>query len=179
MKTISAPRVVALLLCLFVVALFPLSSFAQNSGEKPLISITGPSKVQEYCPPNADCIGLSFTLRRTGPGLDQPLTVFLRYEGVATPGVDYMALPAQVVFAAGSELATVSSTPIDDTLFEGDETIVAQIMVGLNYGVDLEHRQATTVLLDNDPVTPPIVGLELVTREAGETSPFQNAIFWA
>jgi hypothetical protein len=146
--------------------------------ELPVVSISGPSTVLESCPPNADCVGLYFTLRRTGPGLDQPLYVFIRYRGTATAGVDYEALPAPVTFEAGRDTLTVSSVPIDDTLYEGDETIVAEVLPLTTYDVDPNRWQATTVLRDNDPPAPPVVSLELVTRDAAETRIDQNAIFW-
>jgi hypothetical protein len=144
----------------------------------PVVSISAPSAVLESCPPNADCVGLEFRLRRTGPGRDQPLTAFLLYGGTATADVDYWALPRQVTFEAGSEFATVSSTRIDDTLFEGDETIVATIGEGIGYYIDPNRRQATTVLRDDDPLQPPIVSLAVVERDAGETLIFQDSVLW-
>ena len=150
--------------------------------DRPVVSISGPSVVLEFCPPNADCVGLEYPLRRTGPGLDQPLTVFLLYLGTAMAEVDYPALPRQVTFEAGQEFASafsIPSIPIDDTLFEGDETIIASIVEGLDYYVDPNRRQATTVIRDNEPPAPPVVSLELVVREAMETRIDQNAILWA
>jgi hypothetical protein len=135
--------------------------------------------VPEFCPPNADCAGSSFSLRRTGPGLDQPLTVFVHYRGTAVTDVDYPALPGLVTFEAGRDLASVSTIPIDDTLFEGDETIIAEVIPLVDYHVDPNRWQATTILRDNAPPAPPVVSLELVGREAMETRIDQNAIFWA
>jgi len=147
--------------------------------DRPVVSISGVSTVLEFCPPNADCAGISFSLWRTGPGLDQPLTVSLFYQGTAMADVDYRALPSQVTFEAGQEFASASSIPIDDTLYEGDETIIADIVEGFGYYVDPNRRQATTVIRDNDPLAPPVVSLELVERDAAETRIDQNAIFWA
>lgn len=145
----------------------------------PVVSISGLSGTPEFCPPNADCAGISFSLRRTGPGLERPLTVFIRYRGTAMADVDYVALRAPVTFEAGRDLVGVSSNPIDDTLYEGDETIIAEILPLVDYYVDPNRWQATTIIHDNDPPAPPVVSLELVDRDAAETLPFQNAIFWA
>src|SRR6266540_2388109 len=84
-----------------------------SGGDRPVVSISGFSTVLEFCPPNAACAGIDFLLRRTGPGLEQPLTVFLLYRGTATADVDYRALPGQVTFEAGKDLASAFSIPID------------------------------------------------------------------
>src|SRR6266516_408831 len=46
-------------------------------GDLPVVSISGFDQVPESCPPNAACSGIEFTLRRTAPGLERALTVFL------------------------------------------------------------------------------------------------------
>ena len=147
--------------------------------DRPVVSITGPSRVLEFCPPNADCIGINFFLRRTGAGLERPLTVSLLYGGTAIAEVDYGALPRQATFEAGQDFASVFSVPIDDALYEGDETIIAHIIESSDYYVDPNRTSATTVIHDNDPPAPPVVSLELVGQEAMETRIDQNAIFWA
>jgi hypothetical protein len=149
------------------------------AGDRPVVSISTFSNTLEFCPPNAGCAGIIFNLRRTGPGLNQPLTVFLRYTGTATAGSDYHALPSEVTFEAGNEFASATSTPIDDTLHEGDETIIADIIEGLNYHADPNRWRATTVILDNEAPAPPIISLELIEGDAAETLPTQNAIFTA
>ena len=154
----------------------------------PVISISGYPAVVEYCPPNALCVPIEFRVQRTGPGLDQPLTVYLRYQGSAAPGIDYEQLPSQVTIEAGRDSATVLSLPIDDTFFEGDETIIAEIAEspGLpgdrtaTYGIDPARRQATTIIRDNeDGRVRPVVSLELVDGNAAETRIDQNNIDWA
>lgn len=145
----------------------------------PVVSISGISTVLEFCPPNAACAGISFSLRRIGPGLDRSLTVFVRYRGTATADVDYRALPGLVTFEAGSDLAMASSIPIDDTLYEGDETIIAEVLPLTTYHVDPNRWQATTIIRDNDPPAPPVVSLELVDPVAMETPGFQNFAKWA
>ena len=104
------------------------------------------------------CVALEFLLRRTGPGLDQPLTVYLRYLGTASSGTDYEALPPRVIFEAGRDSARVVSFPIDDTFFEGDETVIAEIADSPGvpgervptYRIDPNRNRATTIIRDNE-----------------------------
>jgi hypothetical protein len=144
----------------------------------PIVSIRGSSDVLEFCPPNADCISLSYLLRRTG-ALELPLTVFVQVGGTATPEFDYQALPRTVTFEAGRDTASIQSAPLDDQLYEGNETVVVTLVSGLDYLVDPNLRSVTTIIHDNEQPVPPVVSLELVIREAGETLINQNAIFWA
>ncbi|MGI8605383.1 MAG: Calx-beta domain-containing protein [Verrucomicrobiales bacterium] len=101
-----------------------------------LITITSTTVTPEHCNDTMLCAGINFQLTRGDTGIEAPLTVLLHYEGTATAGVDYQALPASVTFAAGANTASLFSNPIDDTLVEGDETIIA-------------------VIDDPPPVTPP------------------------
>ena len=144
----------------------------------PVVSIRGSSDVLEFCPSNADCISLSYLLRRTG-ALDHPLTVFVEVGGTATPYFDYRELPRSVTFESGADTASIFSVPLDDLLYEGNETVVVTLISGLDYLVDPNLRSATTIIHDNELPVPPVVSLELVIREAGETLINQNAIFWA
>ena len=151
----------------------------EGPADLPVVSLTGLGPVLEFCPPNAICAPIILTLRRTGPGLDQPLAVFLHYGGTATPDVDYHSLATQVTFAAGQEQASVTGAPLDDLLFEGDETVVADLVAGVTYSADPQQRQVTTVIQDNEAPSPPIVSLTLVDSISTETHIDQNNIDWA
>jgi hypothetical protein len=144
----------------------------------PVVSIRGSSDVLEFCPPNADCISLSYLLRRTG-ALDHPLTVFVEVGGTATSYFDYRELPRTVTFETGADTASIFSVPLDDLLYEGNETVVVTLISGLDYLVEPTLRSVTTIIHDNELPVAPVVSLELVIREAGETLINQNAIFWA
>lgn len=160
-------------------------SLAQNSADLPVVSIHGGGVVLEYCPPNADCASLSFLLRRTGPGLEQPLTVRVFFGGTAAYAIDYAEFPGTVTFAAGQDRASLWSVPIDDTVHEGDETVVARLMLwntaaANHYRIDPSNAMATSTIRDNDPPRmPPVVSLELVDGSATETLSGQNFADWA
>ncbi|MBD2144906.1 Calx-beta domain-containing protein [Sphaerospermopsis sp. FACHB-1194] len=64
-----------------------------------------------------------FTLTRIG-NLASALTVNYTVVGTAVNGTDYTSLPGNVSFAAGASTAVVNVTPVDDTGFEGDETVI-------------------------------------------------------
>ena len=64
----------------------------------------------------------TIAIRRTGP-TDLPLTVNFVIAGSATPGVDYHTLPTSVTIQPGKHAAFLTVRPIDDTVFEGNETV--------------------------------------------------------
>jgi hypothetical protein len=105
-----------------------------------------------------------FTVYRTGP-TNEPLTVHYRVEGTANNGVDYEELSGSVTFEGGASTALVEVGPFDDTLIEGNETVVLTLLPPL---VDVFPppyvlcwpSEATCYIEDNDfaPVNePPVV----------------------
>jgi len=83
MRTSNLPRYSFILALAIAASGIPPSSPAQNA-DLPVVSIRGGGFTPEYCPPNADCVGLGFMLTRTGPGLGNPLTVRISFGGTAT-----------------------------------------------------------------------------------------------
>ncbi len=57
--------------------------------------------------------------------LAEELTVWLKFEGSATPGQDYEVLPAQVTIPSHRESLDLLVTALDDEIGEGPETVVA------------------------------------------------------
>lgn len=105
-----------------------------------------------------------FTLTRTGD-VSQPLTVGLRVIGTATPGVDYVALPTNVVFAAGSATAELVVQPLDDLIGEPDETVTVVLLGSTEY--DLRASMAATVVIKDDGDVP-LASLSVVRAGAYE-----------
>src|SRR6266853_3024203 len=120
----------------------------------------------------------TFTVRRTGP-TNFPLIVFYQLGGSASNGVDYEQLGSSVQIPAGALEASFIVKPIDDSLVEGNEAVVAQLTgsplacatCGYNIGVP---SNAVVVILDNDGPTatnhPPSVAI---------TTPHNGAVFAA
>jgi len=115
--------------------------------------------------------------------LEQPLTVRVFFGGTATFGIDYEAFPSTVTFAPGQDTAILSSVPIDDTVYEGDETVQARVVAWNSanppYGIAPSNVTATVIIRDNDPPGLPVVSLELVDGSATETLSGQNFADWA
>jgi Ca2+-binding RTX toxin-like protein len=117
---------------------------------KPVISIAAGTNAQE-----GGAQG-SFNLTRDGD-LSQTLTVNLSAPtGTATSGTDYQNLPTTVTFAAGESQATVVLSAIDDSIYEGKETVTLGIVNGNNYQISSASGSATIELLDNE--AQPIIG---------------------
>ena len=92
----------------------------------------------------------AFTLTRSGD-TSQPLTVDYAVTGSATPDVDYVVLPGSVTIPTGAASATVTVTPIDDTLFEGPETVVLTVSLSSAYRPGAPASAVVTILSDEQP----------------------------
>ena len=74
----------------------------------------------------------TFTVSRTG-STAAALTVNYTVGGTASGGTDYTTIPTSVVIPAGSASATITVTPVDDTVSEGDETVVVTLSSSASY----------------------------------------------
>jgi acetyl esterase/lipase len=123
-----------------------------------------------------------FVFARSGCTND-PLAVGYAIAGTANNGVDYLALPGVVTFAAGTNSQSVTVTPIDDTQFEGDETVDITLLPGTGYNVGSSNTLTVTIA-DNDaaPVQPTLArspaALPAQAIVAGENAPTQNFQVW-
>jgi len=91
----------------------------------------------------------SFSVSRTG-STAAPLTVLYTVGGTATAGSDYTALSGSVTIPAGSASATITVTPIDDTIFESPpETVVVTLSANPAYTVGAPSS-ATVTIADDD-----------------------------
>jgi beta propeller repeat protein len=88
-----------------------------------------------------------FTFSRSGD-TSSSLAVNYTIGGTATNGTDYGSLSGTVTFAAGSAIATVVVNPIDDTLYEGAETVTLTLTAATTY--TFGNSTATLKITDND-----------------------------
>ncbi len=109
----------------------------------------------------------TFTFSRTG-GTLSALTVSYALSGTATNGTDYNALSGTVTIPAGSASQTVTVAPVDDTMPEGDETVVLTLSSGAGYQAG-SPSSATVTIHDNDNFPP----------TASITSPAAGQVFTA
>jgi hypothetical protein len=85
---------------------------------------------------------------------DVSLTIPYTISGNATEGTDYTTLsPHSVTIPAGQTQALVTVSPIDDLLFEGDETAVLTLGSGTGYMLSTSQKIATTTIIDNEFAT--------------------------
>ncbi|WP_395738871.1 Calx-beta domain-containing protein [Prosthecobacter sp.] len=101
-----------------------------------------------------------FTLTRTAPST-AALTVNYTIAGTATNTTDYATLATSVSFAANETSKTITVTPVDDAVTEGDETVVLSITTNASYDIGA-GAFATVTIKDND--SPPVV---YITSPAG------------
>jgi Ca2+-binding RTX toxin-like protein len=91
-----------------------------------------------------------FTLTRTGY-IANSLTVNYSLSGTATNGVDYTNLVGTATFTAGQSTTTVTLSPLDDNISEGNETAILNLVTGNNYLLGTT-TSATVTIADNEPV---------------------------
>ncbi len=89
-----------------------------------------------------------FTITRTG-ATTSPLTVNYTVSGTATGGSDYEAIGTSVIISAGAASASVTVTPLADTIPENDETVVMRLAPHPAYTVG-RPSYATVIISDNN-----------------------------
>ncbi len=90
-----------------------------------------------------------FTITRSGDTTD-PLRVLYGLSGSALHGADYGVLPGEVIIPAGSRLATVVITPINDSIGEPAQTVILQLRSGTDYVVGPTSSATVTITEDAD-----------------------------
>ena len=91
----------------------------------------------------------TFTITRAGE-TTEALTVSYVVAGAATNGTDYQSVPASVTIPIGAASATISITPIADTLAEGDEAVSLTLASDPAYSVGA--AAAATVTIHDLPI---------------------------
>jgi hypothetical protein len=87
-----------------------------------------------------------FTFTRNGD-IDFDLTVMLTMSGIASNGMDFIALTNAVTFTAGTNMVVFDVIPFLDYPIEGDETLTFTIVSNLAYSIG--NAQATVVIHDS------------------------------
>src|SRR5262249_39929957 len=119
------------------------AEFEEGGGALPSVSIQATVASASEAGP-ADGV---FTISRTG-STGGALSVDCSIGGTATIGVDYTTSSSSVVIPAGASSVQVVVTPIDDTLVEGNETVVLTILPRAWYAVGTSS--AVVTIADND-----------------------------
>ncbi len=102
----------------------------------------------------------SITFLRSG-GTNSVLTVSYTLGGTASNGVDYVALPGTITFAAGATFTNVSIVPLIAQT-NGLKTVILNLQNGTNYWAG-GLNQATVLLLGTNPLQP--ASLQVPSRQ--------------
>jgi hypothetical protein len=133
-----------------------------SSDDLPMVSIVAGAAANER-----GSIPGTLSVSRTGP-TGSLLTVLYSVGGTATVGDDYTGLPGSVIIPAGSASAAVTVSPIDDTLVEGNETVVLSLSSDAAYRVGSPSSATVTISSDDLP-TISIVASQAAAHEVGPT----------
>ena len=111
----------------------------------------------------------SFMITRTGPSANA-LTVNLTRGGTAVSGTDYSGVATTATLAAGSTQTTITVTPLDDSVREGNETVTLALASGSGYVIGAPASGVVTIQ-DNEPVVS-ITASDSQADEAGDPGAF-------
>ena len=115
---------------------------AAVTGTLPVVTITAIANAAE---PSTNG---QFTVSRTGSTANS-LTVNFTVSGSATAGSDYANIGTSVVIPAGAATAAIAVNVIDDTIYEGSETVVVSLSPNASYAVG-SANSATVTIADNE-----------------------------
>lgn len=96
-----------------------------------------------------------FIISRNGENTDKDLEVFYTFSGTAVLGSDYRAIPESttkprvVTIPKGCKTVEITITPIDDTISEEAETVIANLVSNGAYNI-IKKGSATVTINDND-----------------------------
>ena len=114
------------------------------------------------------------TVSLTGP-LSAPASVnFGTTNGTATSGSDYTSTSGTLSFAPGETEKTFAVQLMDDSLNEGDETVVLRLTLPSSNLLLGEPSTAVLKIIDNDPL--PTISIDDVTVGEGDSGT-TNAVF--
>jgi len=91
-----------------------------------------------------------FTFTRSGDST-ATLTVHYTVAGTAVAGNDYVSLPGTVTIEAGSSAAIVAVTPIDDSAYESNESVILTLATDATYSIGSPNAGTVTVVSNDLP----------------------------
>ena len=96
------------------------------------------------------------------------ITVAYSLAGTATEGVDYRPLMTATILQ-GETSVRLPVSPIDDAEIEPDETVIINLLAGMDYDLDPDAVMATvTIISDDVPAAPPVVSIQATVPVAQE-----------
>ena len=89
-----------------------------------------------------------------------PLTVYYSVGGSATNGIDYESIGGVMTIPAGNSLATISLTPLNDSIYEGDENVIITLSTDADYLVG-GASPAIATIVEDELASAPLVNFVL------------------
>ncbi len=86
-----------------------------------------------------------FRITRPDDDTSQPLTVHYSMGGTALEGTDYVTMPGSRTIASSSTTADVDVLPVSDSLPEGDETVILNLLEDAAYDVGTPSSAIVTI----------------------------------
>ncbi|OJW61547.1 MAG: hypothetical protein BGO57_12650 [Sphingomonadales bacterium 63-6] len=93
---------------------------------------------------------LTFTVTRTGVTTGSTSVSYATSDGTATAGADYTSASGTVTFTAGQTSKTVTVTTLQDTTYEGNETVKVTLS-SPSAGATIVTATGTGTIADDDP----------------------------
>ncbi len=137
-------------------------TIADNDTTKPLVNIAA---TDQYATETAGDAG-TLVISRTG-ATTAALDVVVAYSGTATRGTDYPNLATTVTIPIGSDSATLSLVPADDSGIEVPEDATVTVSANAAYIVNSTANAATVTITDNDMASVSVTALNANLEEAG------------
>ena len=94
------------------------------------------------------------TANLSNPRQNGDVEVTLNFDGTAMQGVDYNSSVTTIVIPEGASSGTAVVSSIDDNTFEGDETVIADIVAVIN-ATEVGDQMQTVTIVDNE--TEPVI----------------------
>ena len=163
--------------CLLLTSAFTVAAAAQDLTSTITIHATDPQAAEAFSNTG------TFTVRRTGNTNFSQL-IFYELSGTASNGVDYEHLGGTVQMPAGVTAVSFTVQPIDDSLIESNETVLARIVpspldcVTCSYDIG-DPAVADLLIHDNDlegTNHPPFIQLNSPPDRAVFTAPANIAL---
>ena len=109
-----------------------------------------------------------FTVKREGD-LTGNLLVSYTVSGVASNGVDFIPPSGQVTIPSGAASADIVITPLDDSLTEGDESVILTLTTNVAYNIGTPGT-ATMFIRDNEKVSVSFTAPDSAASEPGDNT---------
>ncbi len=111
-----------------------------------------------------------FSISRSGSTATE-LMVFYTISGTAGSGVDYRSVGGAATIAAGSSRVDIPITPTDDSVVEGEESVILSLDAAATYIVD-QPGSATLTIVDDEQNPLPVANfaVDQVVTEGGSVS---------